>query len=137
MAKSYDFLFKLLLIGDSGVGKTCILFRFSEDAFNSTFISTIGEQRSCGLCLSARHPLKLAVSSVCLCVTQGSISRFARSNLTKRRSSSRSGEQIHQCSSRSSSSMLFLPSGRACSLMHALSLILSRTFSEVCSQFRS
>ena len=43
MAKTYDFLFKLLLIGDSGVGKTCVLFRFSEDAFNSTFISTIGE----------------------------------------------------------------------------------------------
>lgn len=43
MAKTYDYLFKLLLIGDSGVGKTCVLFRFSEDAFNSTFISTIGE----------------------------------------------------------------------------------------------
>lgn len=43
MAKTYDFLFKLLLIGDSGVGKTCVLFRFSEDAFNSTFISTIGQ----------------------------------------------------------------------------------------------
>jgi len=40
--KSYDILFKLLLIGDSGVGKTCILFRFSDDAFNTTFISTIG-----------------------------------------------------------------------------------------------
>lgn len=40
--KQYDYLFKLLLIGDSGVGKTCVLFRFSDDAFNSTFISTIG-----------------------------------------------------------------------------------------------
>ncbi|XP_053205458.1 ras-related protein Rab-10-like [Panonychus citri] len=40
--QNYDYLFKLLLIGDSGVGKTCILFRFSDDAFNSTFISTIG-----------------------------------------------------------------------------------------------
>jgi GTPase SAR1 family protein len=44
MAKTYDYLFKLLLIGDSGVGKTCVLFRFSEDAFNATFISTIGER---------------------------------------------------------------------------------------------
>lgn len=44
--KTYDLLFKLLLIGDSGVGKTCVLFRFSDDAFNTTFISTIGE--SCG-----------------------------------------------------------------------------------------
>jgi len=42
MAKAYDYLFKLLLIGDSGVGKTSVLFRFSDDAFNSTFISTIG-----------------------------------------------------------------------------------------------
>ena len=47
MAKTYDYLFKLLLIGDSGVGKTCVLFRFSEDAFNATFISTIGKTRLC------------------------------------------------------------------------------------------
>merc|ERR1712123_377975 len=40
--KPYDLLFKLLLIGDSGVGKTCIIFRFTDDAFSSTFISTIG-----------------------------------------------------------------------------------------------
>jgi GTPase SAR1 family protein len=42
--KTYDLLFKLLLIGDSGVGKTCLLFRFSDDAFNTTFISTIGKK---------------------------------------------------------------------------------------------
>ncbi|XP_043819992.1 ras-related protein Rab-13 [Dromiciops gliroides] len=42
MAKSYDHLFKLLLIGDSGVGKTCLIIRFAEDNFNSTYISTIG-----------------------------------------------------------------------------------------------
>lgn len=51
--KSYDYLFKLLLIGDSGVGKTCILFRFSDDAFNTTFISTIGKrERECLTCLA-------------------------------------------------------------------------------------
>jgi len=40
--KEYDFLFKLLLIGDSGVGKSCILLRFADDAFTDNFISTIG-----------------------------------------------------------------------------------------------
>ena len=35
MAKTYDFLFKLALIGDSEVGKTCMLTRYAEDAFKS------------------------------------------------------------------------------------------------------
>ena len=42
VSRAYDYLLKLLLIGDSGVGKTCLLFRFAEDKFNSAFISTIG-----------------------------------------------------------------------------------------------
>lgn len=45
MAKTSDFQFKLLLIGDTGVGKSCILKRFSEDAFNSTFVPTVGKPR--------------------------------------------------------------------------------------------
>jgi hypothetical protein len=38
----YDYLFKLLIIGDSGVGKSCLLLRFSDDIFTDSFISTIG-----------------------------------------------------------------------------------------------
>jgi Ras-related protein Rab-1A len=38
----YDYLFKILIIGDSGVGKSCILLRFSEDTFSESYISTIG-----------------------------------------------------------------------------------------------
>jgi len=41
--RSYDHLYKLLLIGDSSVGKSCILDRFSEDKFmNGPMIPTIG-----------------------------------------------------------------------------------------------
>ena len=40
--KDYEHLFKLLVIGDSGVGKSCILLRFSDDVFTDNFISTIG-----------------------------------------------------------------------------------------------
>jgi len=39
---SYDYLIKLLLIGDSGVGKSCLLLRFSDDSFTPSFITTIG-----------------------------------------------------------------------------------------------
>jgi len=38
----YDYLFKLLLIGDSSVGKSCLLLRFADDSFVDTYISTIG-----------------------------------------------------------------------------------------------
>jgi Ras-related protein Rab-1A len=40
--KQYDELFKIVLIGDSGVGKSCILLRFADDTFTENFYTTIG-----------------------------------------------------------------------------------------------
>lgn len=42
MNAEYDFLFKLLLIGDSGVGKSCLLLRFADDTYTESYITTIG-----------------------------------------------------------------------------------------------
>uniref|UniRef100_A0A8C2LIH4 small monomeric GTPase n=1 Tax=Cricetulus griseus TaxID=10029 RepID=A0A8C2LIH4_CRIGR len=42
MNPEYDNLFKLLLIGDSGVGKSCLLLRFADDTYMESYISTIG-----------------------------------------------------------------------------------------------
>jgi len=39
---SYDHQAKLLVIGDSGVGKTCLLLRFCENNFMTTHLTTIG-----------------------------------------------------------------------------------------------
>lgn len=40
--KAFDKSMKLLMVGDSGVGKSCLLLRFVDDKFNATFITTIG-----------------------------------------------------------------------------------------------
>lgn len=39
---SYDHLFKLLLVGDSGVGKSSMITRFTDDSFSESYLTTIG-----------------------------------------------------------------------------------------------
>ena len=38
----YDYLFRLSIIGDWGVGKTCLLLRYTDDSFASDYLITIG-----------------------------------------------------------------------------------------------
>ena len=38
----YDDLYKLLIIGNSAVGKSCMLMRFSENQFTENFYNTVG-----------------------------------------------------------------------------------------------
>ncbi len=38
----YDFMSKLIVIGDSGVGKTNIIIKFTEQYFKENYVATIG-----------------------------------------------------------------------------------------------
>ena len=38
----YDYLFKYLIIGNSGVGKSCLLIRFTDDCWSDNYVTTIG-----------------------------------------------------------------------------------------------
>ncbi len=38
----YDYLFKLIIIGDSGIGKSSLLNRFADNIYTDSYISTIG-----------------------------------------------------------------------------------------------
>ena len=44
-----DLVLKFLLVGDRGIGKTQILIRYTEDAFTTPFISTIGKSTHTGI----------------------------------------------------------------------------------------
>ena len=42
MDNEYEFLFKILLLGDSGVGKSCIILRYIENSFSQNLMNYIG-----------------------------------------------------------------------------------------------
>ena len=39
---AYDIIAKVVMVGDSCVGKTCMILRYSQDIFRENFLSTIG-----------------------------------------------------------------------------------------------
>lgn len=39
----YDFIAKVIVVGDSTVGKTCLILRYSQDIFKENFLPTIGQ----------------------------------------------------------------------------------------------
>ena len=42
-----DYVFKVIIVGDSGVGKSSVLLRFADDVFQDNYISTIGVDLVC------------------------------------------------------------------------------------------
>ena len=58
-ARSYDYLFKVVLIGDSGVGKSNLLSRFTRNEFCLESKSTIGvEFATRSIQVSARYAIE-------------------------------------------------------------------------------
>ena len=49
--KNFDTMYKILIIGDSSVGKTALLTRFCDGRFQSTFMATVG-RRACAVFLN-------------------------------------------------------------------------------------
>ena len=42
MREEFDHLIKIMLVGDSGAGKTALMTRFSEDTYSDKTLSTVG-----------------------------------------------------------------------------------------------
>ncbi|KAI8975638.1 ras-related protein rab-4B [Mycotypha africana] len=61
LTDAYDFLFKLLLVGDSGTGKSCLLYHFLENQFKKNSMNTIGIEFGTRIIQIADKSIKLQI----------------------------------------------------------------------------
>lgn len=55
---SYDFIFKYIIIGDSGVGKSCTLLQFIDSSYREDHEITIGVEFGAKTILVEERPIK-------------------------------------------------------------------------------
>ena len=58
-SSGYDFVYKIIVVGDSGVGKSQLVSRYSKNFFTSVSRPTVGIE-----CVT--HPIKMNQHSICL-----------------------------------------------------------------------
>lgn len=59
MMRNFDFSVKTIVVGDSGVGKTCLLLRFIRDVFDETSQPTLGVEFMTKIVQTANHRIEL------------------------------------------------------------------------------
>ena len=57
--RNFDFSVKTVVVGDSGVGKTCILLRFIRDKFEETAQPTLGVEFMTKIVETKKHRIEL------------------------------------------------------------------------------
>ncbi|PRQ54070.1 putative small monomeric GTPase [Rosa chinensis] len=60
-AMSYDYLFKYIIIGDTGVGKSCLLLQFTDKRFQPVHDLTIGVEFGARMVTIETRPIKLQI----------------------------------------------------------------------------
>ena len=61
LAEEYDLMFKILLLGDSGVGKSSLLLRYTKNEFISDMRSTIGVEFALKYITIDNYQLKIQI----------------------------------------------------------------------------
>lgn len=57
----FDYMFKIILIGSSGVGKSNILLRFTRNKFNQTHQTTIGVEYAAKNVVTSDKTIRLQI----------------------------------------------------------------------------
>ncbi|KAA3459420.1 ras-related protein RABB1b [Gossypium australe] len=76
---SYDYLFKYIIIGDTGVGKSCLLLQFTDKRFQPVHDLTIGVEFGARMVTVDGRPIKLQIWDTSVSAGQESFRSITRS----------------------------------------------------------
>ncbi|KAG6424770.1 hypothetical protein SASPL_115190 [Salvia splendens] len=100
---SYDYLFKYIIIGDTGVGKSCLLLQFTDKRFQPVHDLTIGVEFGARMVTIDARPIKLQIwdtagqesfRSITRSYYRGAAGALLVYDITRRAVSKEEGEQF-------------------------------------------
>lgn len=124
----YDILFKVVLVGDGSVGKSCLLSRFTRNEFNLESQSTIGVEFASKCITIAGKTIKAQVwdtagqekhyRALCAAYYRGAAGAIITYDITSRRSFDNLGVWLQQVKDFTDSKIVTILVGNKCDLSH-------------------
>lgn len=127
MSNNYDFLFKFIIIGDSSVGKSCLLLRFTEGRYKTEHEPTLGVEFGSKNIKVADQVIKIQIwdtagqesfKSITRSYYKGSIAALIVYDITRRESFESISKWLHEVRSHSHEKVEIVLIGNKSDLNH-------------------
>jgi len=124
---SYSYLFKYIIIGDTGVGKSCLLLQFTDSRFQPVHDLTIGVEFGARMIEVANEPVKLQIwdtagqesfRSITRSYYRGAAGALLVYDITRRETFSHLTRWLEEARQNSHSSMVIMLIGNKSDLDH-------------------
>ncbi|KAG5445041.1 Ras- protein Rab-2A [Clonorchis sinensis] len=122
---AYEYLFKYIIIGDTGVGKSCLLLQFTDRRFQAVYDLTIGVEFGARMITVDKKQIKLQIwdtagqesfRSITRSYYRGAAGALLVYDVTRRDTFSHLASWLEDARQRASSSMVITLVGNKCDL---------------------
>lgn len=124
---SYQYLFKYIIIGDTGVGKSCLLLQFTDKRFQPVHDLTIGVEFGARMINIASKPVKLQIwdtagqesfRSITRSYYRGAAGALLVYDITRRETFNHLASWLEDARQHASANMVIMLIGNKCDLAH-------------------
>eukprot|EP00249_Psilotum_nudum_P007026 c20256_g1_i2 orf=362-1003(-) len=124
---SYQYLFKYIIIGDTGVGKSCLLLQFTDKRFQPVHDLTIGVEFGARMVTIANKPIKLQIwdtagqesfRSITRSYYRGAAGALLVYDITRRETFNHLASWLEDARQHATANMVIMLIGNKCDLAH-------------------